>query len=240
MKEYTAYIVDDEYLARSILKRRLSEFPHIRVVGESGHKEKAVTETGALKPDILFLDIQLKGSTGFDLLSESEFCGKVIFVTAFDAYAIRAFEVNALDYLLKPVSRERLKEALNRLEEPARAGTDAAASFRYDDRFLVKGKGTYDFIRISSIVCIRSASDYTTLECEDGREHLTSRTMNDWESRLPGQHFCRIHRSAIINFNHVEQVSETGTRSMVVLMKDRREPLPVSRTYFKKIKEHYG
>ena len=195
MSIYKAIIVDDEYWARVSLKDKLKEIPEIEVIGEADSIIEAKKEIEKLKPDILFLDIQLTCGTGFDLLNQVEFSGKVIFVTAYDEYAVRAFEINALDYLMKPISEKRLKTAIERINE-----TDLSLKkkipnkFKYDDRLMVTYRDCINFIEISAIVLITAAQDYTLIKATDGKEYLLSKSMNEWESRLPEKKFCRIHK----------------------------------------------
>jgi two-component system LytT family response regulator len=191
MKRYSALIIDDERLARFSLSKKLRNFPEINIVGEASGIVSAIKAIEALNPDLLFLDIQLSDGNGFDLLNKIDFNGKIIFVTAYDEYAFRAFEINARDYLLKPVSAERLKNAINRLKSEDQAETFAAVSkFRYNDRIMIEQKNSINFLKIDDIVLINASKSYTIITASTGKKYLISRAIGEWESRLPEEHFA--------------------------------------------------
>ncbi len=243
MKTYTAYIVDDEPLAIRSLRKKLEMFPEIGLMGESTRMQKAINEIKSLQPDILFLDIQLAEGTGFDLLDSIDYQGKVIFITAFDEYAFRAFEINALDYLLKPISHERLQTALDRVKSDQQvsdpAGLPGSVKYRYTDRILVLERNQIRFVLLEQITLISSARDYTTIETLDGKRSLMMRSMADWMNRLPVDHFIRIHRSYIVNMNHIEKIIRNSTSSAQVFLKNHPEPVTLSRTYYNILRERY-
>jgi two-component system LytT family response regulator len=236
----SAYIVDDESLARYSLNRKLEHFSDIQVIGEADSVSSAVREIPLLNPEILFLDIQLTDGTGFDILNMLEYPGKVIFITAFDDYAIRAFEINALDYLMKPISVERLGTALKRLEIKNDSGMDSSSGkFRNDDKILVT-KGEYiHFIQIDQIVIIKAARDYSLVLTCEGKDYLVSKTMNEWDHRLPEQIFCRVSRSMIVNIEKTEKSIKEYDGTALLYLTGISEPLKVSRSYFKKIRNRY-
>lgn len=241
MSMYKAIIVDDEYWARVSLQDKLKEIPEIEVIGEADSITKAKKEIEKLNPDILFLDVQLNDGTGFDLLNQLEFSGKVIFITAYDKYAVRAFEINALDYLMKPISERRLKMAIEKINiTKAPIKKKIPEKFKYDDRLMVIYRDYIHFIKISAIVLITAAQDYTLIKATDGKEYLLSKSMNEWESRLPEKKFCRIHRSSIINFEFIEKITKYSSNSANIYLKDFDEPFKVSRSYYKKLKERYN
>lgn len=243
MNRFRAYIVDDEPLAIKSLKKKLEIFQEIEIVGESTKMAKAISDIKTLSPDLLFLDIQLAEGTGFDLLNKLEFKGKVIFVTAFDEYAFRAFEINALDYLLKPISQERLQTAINKVagnvERTPKKEENERIKYKYTDRILVSEKNIIRFILINSIAIIRAARDYSTIETVDGRKSLIMRSMAEWEGRLPAEHFVRIHRAHIVNINLIEKIVKRSTSTALVYIKNQPEPVILSRTYYKNIKNNY-
>ncbi len=243
MKTLSAYIVDDEPLAIRSLKKRLEQFPEIVIVGESTRMQMAVAEISALKPEILFLDIQLAEGTGFDLLDKIEFCGKVVFITAFDEYAFRAFEINALDYLLKPISQERLQAAIDRVRSSdppvVLESIPGSARYRYSDRILVLEKNQIRFVLLENVTMISAARDYTTIETIDGKKSLIMRSMVDWMNRLPAEHFIRIHRSFIVNMNHIDRIVRNSTSTAKVFLKNHPEPVSLSRTFYNILRERY-
>ncbi len=240
MKKITALIVDDERLARNSLKKKLEKFPEIEVIGEADGIALAVREIRSLNPEVLFLDIQLADGNGFDLLNKIDFAGKIIFVTAYDEFAIRAFEINAVDYLLKPISTVRLQTAITRLKsnDPIQAHV-IKPRLKYDDRLFVMIGQSIHFIKIDKVVTISASRDYTLVKTSDECEYLVSKTMNEWEERLPDQHFCRISRTLIVNFDYIEKSERLFSNTAMVYIAGQKEPLKLSKSYFRKIKDRY-
>jgi len=239
MKTITCVIVDDERLARASLRKKLLPFKHIEVIGEATSIASAIHAVNELKPDLIFLDIQLSDGTGFDLIDKIDFKGKIVFVTAFDAHAIKAFEVKAIDYLLKPVARERLKLLIQRLDSEAEEGRyEATTRYNYDDRIMIEQKGEIHFILVSSILLVNSAKDYTLVFTHDTNKYLVLTSMNEWEQRLPREHFFRVHRTAIINLNYIEVTKRLGATAEIKL-KNYPKPIRISRSYFKVLRERF-
>ena len=239
-KTYSALIVDDERLARKELISMLQEFKNIEIVGEADSVSSAAQTVSELNPDVIFLDIQMPGGSGFDLLDKIDIRSKVIFVTAFDEFAIRAFEVNALDYLLKPVNPERLKAALERLENEEETAVKELKKLKYDDVLFILLNSQYKFIKVKDIISIKSAGDYTEILSAGGKNGITLKTMKEWNSRLPEQSFCRIHRSTIVNIEYIDRIEEWFNYSFRLYIKGVKDPYIVSRRYAAKIKEKYG
>ncbi len=240
MSVYKAIIVEDEYWARITLRDKVEDFPEIEVIGEAASVSEGVKLLRKINPDILFLDIELTDGTGFDLLNKTEYSGKVIFVTAYDSYAIRAFEINALDYLLKPISENRLREAIGRINKSdIPSYKDFQIDLKADDRLMVPHRNYIHFIKVSDIVLIAAAQDYTSLHTIDNKEYLVSKSMNEWEKRLPKENFCRIHRSYIINFDSIDKTIKLSPNAANIYIKGFEEPFRVSRSYYHKLKERY-
>lgn len=241
MNSLTALIIDDESLARFTLRKKLSDFPEIDIIGEAASIREAKEKIESLQPQLLFLDIQLPDGTGFDLINMIEFSGKIIFVTAYDEYALRAFEINAIDYLLKPISVKRLKNSIDKLHEIEKR-TELAGELKldYNDRLMVMHKKSVNFIKINTIVCIKASREYCYIHTIDGKEYLTSKNISEWENRLPDQNFCRIHRSTIINFDFIVNIDHSYTGTAEVMVQSIGEPLNISRSYFRKLKDRYG
>lgn len=237
-----ALIVDDERLARKELRTLLASHPEVSVVGEADSVAAALAVLEGARPDLVFLDIQLAGETGFDLLEKvgaADF--KTVFVTAFDAYAIRAFEVNALDYLLKPVNPARLKKAIDKLllNEPA----PPAASLRpldIDDRLYLELGGRSVFLKVGRVTHVTAAGDYTEVFTAEGQKHLVEKPLREWEARLPEKFFARIHRNCIVNLEYVERVESWFNRSHQLFLRGVGEPLIVSRRHAARLKEKFG
>jgi two-component system LytT family response regulator len=233
-------IVDDERLARKDLASMLAEYPEVELVGEAQDVPSAIKAIESLSPDLVFLDIQMPGQTGFDLMDQIDFAGKIVFVTAYDEYALRAFEINALDYLMKPVSHERLKKTLSRFEVPEEAIPKNYTPLNYDDRLFTTLGTKVQFLIIKSIVLIHAEGDYTYITCNDGHKGLVTKSMKEWEDRLPSTHFSRVHRNSIINTDYIEKVDKWFNYSFRVKLKDIKDEVVISRRYAKKLKDHFS
>jgi two-component system LytT family response regulator len=240
MDRFTAILVDDERLARKELRSMLAEHEIIEVIGEAETVAQAAELVHAKKPDVLFLDIQLPGETGFDLLEQIASACKIIFVTAFDAYAIRAFEVNALDYLLKPINPARLTQAIERLTSQTAAPASPARALEYEDRLFIEVEERSRFLKVSDIVVISAMGDYSQIYSSDGQKALVLKPLKDWEERLPARHFTRIHRSTIINVEYVERLESWFNRSYRIHIRQLAEPLVMSRRYAARFKTNFG
>ena len=238
---FSAIIIDDERLARLTLKKDLEKFPEIIIAGEASNITTAKSLIEQINPDLLFLDIQLSDGSGFDLLNQINYLGRIIFVTAYDEYAIRAFEINAVDYLLKPISTKRLKNAIDKLyNTDVQNVHKTAAKLNYNDHLMVTHNKSVKFIKINTITHIKASREYSYIKTSDGKEYLTSISIGEWESRMPDQNFCRIHRSTIINFDYIININHHFTGSAEVVIQGIPEPLNISRNYFKKLKSRYG
>jgi two-component system LytT family response regulator len=239
-KKYKAIIVDDERLARRDLLSLLSTHPNIEVVGEADGVASAIELLKEKDPDIIFLDIQMPGESGFDLLEKVDLKAHVIFVTAFDEYAIRAFEVDAIDYLLKPVNPARLQTTMDRLEKEPPIPVESQHRLRYEDVMFLTINTHLKFLKVSSIVCIQAAGDYSEILTAEGKKGLIQKSMAEWEERLPENSFCRIHRSIIINLEYVGRVEEWFNNSYRVYLKGVDAPFTMSRRYASIIKNRFS
>ncbi|WP_394846310.1 response regulator [Pendulispora brunnea] len=233
-----ALIVDDERLARSDLRALLERHPEIQVVGEAGDVDEAVRQIIDLDPDVVFLDVQMPRKSGFDLLSEIETQAQIVFVTAYDAHAIRAFDINALDYLLKPVSPERLQRTIARIlesETPAKAPA-GERPLTLDDHLFVTSNKRARFLKVHTISCLRGADDYTEIVLATGETVLMRRSLNEWERRLPEKHFVRIHRTAIVHLEFVKHLESAGDDTFLVFVEGLVDGLPISRRHATRLK----
>jgi two-component system, LytTR family, response regulator len=252
VKTLTALLVDDERLARRELRTLLDAHGSVEIVGEAASVREAVRRLEVVTPDVVFLDVQMPRQSGFELLEQVETSFRVVFVTAYDAYALRAFEVNALDYLLKPVHPDRLARTLGRLltppasaeaepPEPARADAlppadEATRPLGPDDHLFLSFDKRSRFVRVRSIVCLCGAGDYSEVVLEDGQRALVSRALRQWEERLPARSFVRIHRATIVNLDFVERVERSDDESYLVFLRGLAEPLTMSRRQASRVK----
>lgn len=237
--KYKSIIVDDERLARREMRGLLADFAEISVVGEAENLREAIDLIKEKRPEVVFLDIQLSGENGFDLLEKTPANFNLIFVTAFDAYAIRAFEVNALDYLLKPVNPERLAKAIERLGEEEEEEKDLRP-LEYDDRIFLELGVRSLFLKVSDISHIAAAGDYTEIFTVENKKYLIEKPLREWAERLPEKNFLRIHRQTIINLEEVEHLEPWFNRTFRVKMKNCRQLLAVSRRFAVKLKNKFA
>jgi len=238
MKSLKAIIVDDERLARVNLRKLLESHPQVVIVGEAASCSTAMELIRLHKPGLIFLDIQLNGETGFDLLEMTDNSIEIIFVTAYDEYAIRAFEVNAADYLLKPVNPERLKTSLDRILSSKAVSDKAKKVYEYSDSIYVRltnSKST--FIKISSITHICPVGNYSRITTLEGKCSLVLKTLKQWSEELPANHFIRIHRSCIINIDHIDRIEKKPNTPHMVYLKNLPQPLEISRRFAGKLKD---
>jgi two-component system LytT family response regulator len=214
-------------------------YSEIEIIGEASGVETGIRAVRELSPDLLFLDIKLSDGTGFDLLDKVEFKGKVIFQTAYDEYACRAFEINALDYLLKPITKERLKQVITNIVNSENVKyVHNIQRFRYDDRLMIEQKKNIHFIKVENIIYIKAEREYTTLYEKGGKEYLVLKSIGDWQKELPDEHFARVHRNSIINFNYIERSERSGNTATIFLT-GISDPISISRGYYKLIKTRY-
>jgi two-component system, LytTR family, response regulator len=237
MKTFKALIVDDEWLVRTELHMMLKEFPEITMVAEAADVPEALQAIHEHQPDVIFLDVQLSGESGFELLDKMNTPIRIVFITAFDQYAIRAFEVNALDYLLKPIRRERLANAIERLQTGTTAALPSARKLEYKDLLYVVIDGSLHMIKLPLLKCITAVGNYSNIHYSDTAKRLVSKTLQDWEDILPEKYFVRIHRSTIINYEFVERVQKQKNYTHVVFLKGLPEALVMSRRYAVKLRK---
>jgi two-component system LytT family response regulator len=238
-------IVDDEQLARDLLREYISQRPEITILGEANKGKDAVEMIDSLKPDLIFLDVQMPGMTGFDVLDEIEHDPFVIFATAYDQYAIKAFEKNAVDYLLKPIDQDRFKVAVDRAftrmgNEQNNVGellrsmkTDHRTS--YDSHIFVQKSEKLLNLAVEEIMFLEASGDYTILTTK-ADQFVSSSGIGKLEEILNPEIFIRVHRSTIININFLKEIEKHFNGGMMVKMQTGKT-FPVSRTYAKVIRK---
>jgi two-component system LytT family response regulator len=217
-----AMIVDDEPLARRELRRLLAEFPDIEIVGEAANVAESLVGVEQWLPELLFLDIQMPGGSGFDLLARLEHVPSVIFTTAYDHHAVRAFEVNALDYLLKPIEPERLAAAIAKARSAKSEGAPAARSGATIERLFVRDGSRCWFVPLREVSLMLSEGNYVRLHWGKSRP-LLARPLTSLEQRLDPARFFRANRQQIINLDFIESVEPGVGGQLHVQLRDGPE-----------------
>jgi len=242
-KKYRAVIVDDEELARLVLRELLSAHPEIEIVAECANGFEAVKSISELKPDLLLLDVQMPKLNGFEVLELIGPGPAVVFVTAYDQYALRAFEAHAADYLLKPFGAERLKDALEHALERlggspppvAALAAEARPPAQYLERVVVKDGSRVHIIPVSKLDYAEAQDDYVAL-CSEGKKHLKQQTISSLEKALDPARFLRIHRGYIVNLQRVARIEPYGKDTHVAVLTTGAQ-LPVSRSGYARLRE---
>lgn len=242
-----AVIIDDEPLAREIVKEYLGTYTQIRILQECNDGFEGLKAIQQHQPDIIFLDVQMPKINGFEMLELVEELPAVIFTTAFEEHAIRAFEVNATDYLLKPFSKERFDKALqkwlDKRQDTAPVQTDAlletaATSPLQSNRVVVKINGKIKIIPVQDIHYLEAADDYVKIVTQEGA-FLKNKTMGFFEKTLDIQQFARVHRSYILNVNQVTRIEPYEKENHLAMLKSGAK-VPVSKTGYPKLKSALG
>lgn len=222
-----AIIIDDERLARNELKRLLQEFPKIEIIGEAANADEAIPMIEEENPDLIFLDIQMPGKNGFELLESIEGnVPEVVFTTAYDEYALKAFEVNALDYILKPIDSQRLAEAIQRVEEELEQSksqekettSDENKVLTENDQVFVKDGEKCWFVRLGKVRLFESMGNYVRLHFED-QKPMILKSLNSLEQRLDGKTYFRANRKHIINLQWIDKIEPWFSGGLLVTLK---------------------
>ena len=241
-KTIRAIIVDDEELARHVLRELISAHPDIEIVAECKNGFEAVKAVTELKPDLVFLDIQMPKLDGFEVLELIGSDVAIVFCTAYDQYALRAFEVNAVDYLLKPFGSERFEAGLSRARQrmgeqkrvPADLGTTARAPGQHADRLVLRDGSDVHIIPIAKLDYVEAQDDYVALASE-GKKRLKQQTISSLEQTLDPSRFLRVHRSYILNIERLKKLEPYGKDSHVAILTDGTR-LPVSRSGYNRLR----
>ncbi|MFT5618678.1 MAG: two-component system LytT family response regulator [Arenicella sp.] len=240
----TCLIIDDEKLARNLIAEFLEEFDNLEVLGQCAKGKEAVVEINKHKPDLIFLDVQIPDFNGFEVLEMIAHKPVVIFCTAFDQYALKAFEQHAIDYLLKPIDQDRFRQAVNRaLEQIEKNKMDFGvlldtvknANQSFPSHVIVQKSNKMLNLPVAEIMYLEASGDYTVLHTKDD-EYVSSKTLTSWLEQLDSSFFVRIHRSNIINFRYLKEVEKHFKGGLMATMQNGKQ-LSVSRTYAKNIKD---
>jgi two-component system LytT family response regulator len=235
-------IVDDEELARKMLLEFLASHPEIEIAAECANGFEAVKAVTELNPDLIFLDIQMPKLNGFEVLELIGTDRAIVFVTAFDEYALRAFEIHAVDYLLKPFAAERFETALQRVKQrlggklpaPIELASSARPPAQYLERLVVKDGTRVYVIPVAKLDFAEAQDDYVALSTE-GKKHLKQQTISSLETALDPQRFLRIHRSYIVNLERVTKIEPYSKDNHVVVLGSGQQ-LPVSRSGYARLR----
>ncbi|RLD34525.1 MAG: DNA-binding response regulator [Bacteroidetes bacterium] len=248
MNKLRALIVEDEAPARDLIKAFLKDHDHIELIGECDNGFDAVKNINEQKPDLVFLDIQMPKLTGFEMIELLDEVPEIIFTTAFDQFAIKAFELNAVDYIMKPFSKQRFAGAVKKVSEriQQKKTEPKAENFirkmkedvREIERIFVKTGSKIDVIPVTEIVRIEAQDDYVDIITAKGK-FLKKETMNYLEKALPENTFVRVHRSHIVNINNIQKIEKYGKDSSVVILKDGSS-VQVSKSRIKELKNQLG
>jgi len=237
-------IVEDEELARNLLKSYLKERDDLEIIAECENGFEGVKAINELKPDLVFLDIQMPKITGFEMLELLDHHPEIIFTTAYDQYALKAFEFNAADYLLKPFSKDRLLAAVDKVTERLAKKVesddmvDKISNFTREeflDRVVVKDRHKIHIIPVDQIRYVESLDDYVLIYTNEGR-FMKQKTMKYFETALDPRNFARIHRSYIVRIDQIAQLQQYEKESYIVILHDKTK-LKVSKTGYKNLKE---
>ncbi|WP_295798045.1 response regulator [Mucilaginibacter sp.] len=215
MKKLKILIIDDERNAREEIKLLLKSYPDVEIIGEAKNADDAKEQIDIKKPDLLFLDIQMPEKTGFDLLESLDNVPQVIFTTAYDQYAVKAFEVSAIDYLMKPIREERFAKAMEQLK--------VKSASKNDDRIFVKDRQQYHFISWNKVHLIESLDNYARLFFDDKSVFLKT-SLNLLEQKLDESLFFRVNRAQIINLNYIDKIIPLPGGKLKVLLKTGDAP----------------
>jgi two-component system LytT family response regulator len=228
-----ALIVDDERLARNELKRLLEDHKQIEVIAEASNGPEAIELIGSKKPDLVFLDIQMPGMTGFEVLEQVSVVSNVIFVTAYDEYAIKAFEVNALDYVLKPVDPDRLKKAIDAL--PKETASDNQGPLNRRSQIFIKDGEKCFFVKLENVRMFESEGNYVRLYFENSKP-MVLKSLNNLEKRLDEKEFFRVSRKYILNLEWIEKVENWFNGGLRATLKTG-EKIEISRRQASRFKD---
>ncbi len=249
MEKLKAIIIEDEAPARDLIKEYLKDYPEVELVAECENGFSGVKAINLHRPHLIFLDIQMPKLTGFEMLELLDDIPEVIFTTAYDQYALKAFEMNAVDYLMKPFSRERFAKAIEKAVERIKTGNlknkpvenlikKVKEESKEINKIFVKTGSHIDVIPIEEILHIEAEDDYVEIFTPKGK-FLKKETMNFLENNLPRDTFLRVHRSSIVNLNQIDKIEKYGKESYLLILKSG-ERINVSKSRIKELRKQLG
>lgn len=235
-----ALLIDDEATARADLRAKLAAHPEVEIVGEAATWRNARALLGRTDYDLVFLDIQLIGGNAFDLVPDVQPGARIVFATAYDTYALRAFQINALDYLLKPVEPSRLADSLRRLPAPpsdACAAGPEDGALRLDDVVYLRSGQRARFALVAEITVITANDNYCEVQLVDGARVFLRKTLRAWEDALPASQFMRVHRTQIVNLSRVTGYERDGDEHTRLFLAGAASPVQASRERWPQLRE---
>lgn len=243
MDKIRTVIIEDEEPGRKLLLAYLKDVPAVEVVAECGNGFEGVKAINELKPDLAFLDIQMPKINGFEMLELLDHHPEIIFTTAYNQYAIKAFEYSAVDYLLKPFPKIRLMQAVEKVAErigqkdspPSYDQLTNVADGEFIQRIVVKDRSKIHIIPVSEVIYLEAEDDYVMIHTAEGK-HLKQKTMKYFEDHLDPHQFARIHRSSMVKVDHIAEIQQYDKEAYIVILKSG-EKLKVSKTGYKNLKD---
>ena len=244
MNKYRAVIIEDEYPAREIIKEYLTDNDKIEIIAEFSDGLEGLKGINQLNPDLIFLDIQMPKLTAFEMIDLLDIRPEIIFTTAFDQYAIKAFEENAIDYLLKPFSMERFFDAVDKAVAKMEGKKEGVNKVKLENpmaeinplkRIVVKNKSDIIVISVEQVVYIEAEDDYVMIHLKD-KKYLKQKTMNYFENNLDPIHFLRVHRSFIVRLDQIDKIEPYGKSANIAILKNGKT-IPISRAGYVRMKK---
>ena len=241
-----ALLIDDETTARADLRAKLAAHPEVEIVAEAATLRSARALLARADYDLVFLDIQLIGGNSFDLVPDVRSGARIIFATAYDSYALRAFEINALDYLLKPVDATRLAGALKRLVLPTAAADasleepETGPALRLDDVVYLRSGPRARFALVAEITLITARDNYSEIHLVDGTKVLLRKSLKAWENTLPPSHFMRVHRTQVVNLSRITRYERDSDENTLLFIDQIAEPVHSSRYRWSELRQRLG
>lgn len=242
-KNIRTLIIEDDVSSLVLLKEFIKDFPFLNIIGEANTIKEAESLVKANQDaELIFLDIDLHGVNALDIVKYLKPTTKILFITAHPQFAVKAFEYNTIDYIIKPISFDRLKNALTRIrgfEQLEKKEKDSAVRFSINNMILMNINGELKFINVKDINFIEAKGNYTTISMIDGATFKTYGLIKIWEEKLPLEFFFRIHRSTIVNLNNIVRVTKGTFDSGILQLKNSERNFEISRNYFSQMKNKY-
>ena len=242
-KRYRVLVVEDDLMTQELIKEQLKNFDALEVIGSADSLLSARDMIEEKDPEIIFLDIDLNGASSFDLIPYIKATCKIVFITASANQAVKAFEVNATDYILKPISLERLNKTVAKITDQMNEGEEDSLSdnskFKLDQMIMVNAEHKMVLIKVKDINYISAYGNYTKVFLEDKKMYVTYGSIKNWMSRLPKEAFFQIHRSTIVNLLNVIKIDKWTNDTGRLYLKNVEEPFEISRNFFSELKKTF-